>query len=81
MDKEAWQATIHGVAKSQMRLSTHTHTHTHTHTKSKSSHTLRCGYFTPTCLSLQIYSHVRETMHVKGHSLQRFCTISGFKTN
>ena len=24
MDREAWQATVHGVAKSQTRLSTHT---------------------------------------------------------
>ena len=26
MDSGAWQATIHGVTKSRMRLSTHTHT-------------------------------------------------------
>ena len=33
MDGEAWQATVHGVAKSQIRLrDSHTHTHTHTHT-------------------------------------------------
>ena len=36
MDRGAWQATVHGVAKSQTRLHmhpwTHTHTHTHTHT-------------------------------------------------
>ena len=33
MDREAWQATVHGVAKSQTWLSnSHTHTHTHTHT-------------------------------------------------
>ena len=30
MDRGACQAAIHGVAKSQTRLSTHTHTHTHT---------------------------------------------------
>ena len=28
-DRRAWWATVHGVAKSQTRLSTHTHTHTH----------------------------------------------------
>ena len=28
MDRGAWRATVHGVAKSQTRLSTHTHTHT-----------------------------------------------------
>ena len=28
MDRGAWQATIHGVAKSQTRLIIHTHTHT-----------------------------------------------------
>ena len=26
MDREAWQATVHGVAKSQSGLNTHTHT-------------------------------------------------------
>ena len=30
MDREAWQATVHGVTQSQTQLSTHTHTHTHT---------------------------------------------------
>ena len=33
MDREAWWATVHGVAKSQTQLkqlNTHTHTHTHT---------------------------------------------------
>ena len=30
MDREAWQATVHGVAKSWTRLSLHAHTHTHT---------------------------------------------------
>ena len=35
MDKGAWRATVHGVAKSQTQLSdSHTHTHTHIHTKS-----------------------------------------------
>ena len=29
MDREAWRAAIHGVAKSQRQLSTHTQTHTH----------------------------------------------------
>ena len=31
MDREAWHAAVHGVAKSWIRLNTHTHTHTHTH--------------------------------------------------
>ena len=30
MDSGSWQATVHGVTKSQTRLSTHVHTHTHT---------------------------------------------------
>ena len=33
MDRGAWWATVHGVAKSQTRLSDFTHTHTHTHTQ------------------------------------------------
>ena len=38
MDRVAWQTTVHGVAKSQTRLSdcaharVRAHTHTHTHT-------------------------------------------------
>ena len=42
MDREAWRAAVHGVAKSRRRLSdrteliptAHTHTYTHTHTRS-----------------------------------------------
>ena len=34
MDRGAWQATVHGIAKSQMSMHAHTHTHTHTHTHS-----------------------------------------------
>ena len=35
MDRGAWWATVHGVAKSRTRLSglAHAHTHTHTHTR------------------------------------------------
>ena len=29
IDRGAWRATVHGVAKSQRQLSTHTQTHTH----------------------------------------------------
>ena len=33
MDRGAWRATVHRVAKSQTQLNTHTHTHTNnTHT-------------------------------------------------
>ena len=32
MDRGAWRAIVHGVAKSQTRLSTHVNTHTNTHT-------------------------------------------------
>ena len=31
MNRGAWRATVHGVAKSRAQLNTHTHTHTHTH--------------------------------------------------
>ena len=31
LDRGAWQATVHAVAKSRTRQSTHMHTHTHTH--------------------------------------------------
>ena len=30
MVRGAWWATVHGIAKSWIKLSTHTHTHTHT---------------------------------------------------
>ena len=29
MDRGAWWATVHGIAKSRTQLYTHTHTHTH----------------------------------------------------
>ena len=29
MDRGAWRATVHAVAKSQTQLNEHTHTHTH----------------------------------------------------
>ena len=31
MDREAWQATVHGAAKAETAEHTHTHTHTHSH--------------------------------------------------
>ena len=34
MERGAWQATVHGVAKSQTQLGVRTHTHTHTHMQS-----------------------------------------------
>ena len=33
MDRGAWQVTVHGVTKSQTRLSARAHTHTHPHTR------------------------------------------------
>ena len=33
MDRGAWRAAVHGIAKSWTPLRTHTHTHTHTHTR------------------------------------------------
>ena len=43
MDRGAWRATVHGVAKSQTLLSTHTHTHTHTHSEPMSEVLIRRG--------------------------------------
>ena len=37
MDRRAWQATIHGVTKSQTQQSTHTYTLTHTRTHMKNT--------------------------------------------
>ena len=36
MDRGAWWAEVHRIAKSWTQLSTHTHTHTHTHTQEMS---------------------------------------------
>ena len=35
IDRGAWQATVHEVAKSWTQLLTHTHTHTHTHARAR----------------------------------------------
>ena len=43
MDRGAWEATAHGVSKSQTWLNTDTHTHTHTHTLIHMCQTL-CRY-------------------------------------
>ena len=43
MDKGAWRATVHGVAKSPTGLSAHTHALVHTHT-----HTLKGAELSPT---------------------------------
>ena len=32
MNRGAWKATVHGVAKIRTQLNTHTHAHTHAHT-------------------------------------------------
>ena len=37
MERGAWQATVHGVAKSRTQLKQHTHTHTHTHNMSRAN--------------------------------------------
>ena len=44
MDWGAWQATVHGVAKGQARLSMHTHTETHTHTHIHTQYTYMYRY-------------------------------------
>ena len=46
LDRGAWETTVHGVAMSRTRLSTHTyhtHTHTHTHTHCLKSVTRSCS--------------------------------------
>ena len=48
INRKAWQATIHGVTKSQTQLSDwHTHTHAHTHTRPCTScmFKLKRGFF------------------------------------
>ena len=54
MDREAWWATVHGVAKSQTRLSMHTHTHTHTHTCRNDDQRITFDAVSPTtnCMTL-----------------------------
>ena len=53
MDRGAWQATVHGITKSQTRLSTHTHprahTHTHTHTNPQGHPPLQTSAAGPGC--------------------------------
>ena len=41
MDRESWQATAHGVAKSRTRLSTHIHAYKNTLKEKKKNNTLK----------------------------------------
>ena len=45
VDRGAWQATVHGGAKSRTQLSVHvcTHTHTHTHTHTEWPYLTKCS--------------------------------------
>ena len=51
VDKEAWRAAVHGVAKNRTRLSTrahaYTHTHPHTHTYTQSDGPERIYHLVP----------------------------------
>ena len=42
MDRGAWPAIVHGVAKSQKCLRGHTHTHTYTHTHTQTQRAAVC---------------------------------------
>ena len=61
MDRGAWRARVHGIAKSWTRLSTHTHTHTHTHAhthnliKFLGEHLFSCIYLSPRFLFITIF--------------------------
>ena len=59
MDREAWRATVRGVAKSQTRLS-NSHTHTHTHTLKKRCYTKYQPYF---CVTINIYTCQLKKSH------------------
>ena len=76
-DREAWHAAIHGVAKSQTRLSdgteltylshcsasvTHTHTHTHTHTQMACQYEMVGADHILCCSHIMEASHSRSTM-------------------
>ena len=59
MDRGAWWATVHGVAKGQIQLSTHTHTHTHTHTFSSFVSVLECTlYLSSILLLVRVFHHL-----------------------
>ena len=51
MDRETWQATVHGVSKSQtqinMHVGMHAHTHTHTHTHTVLEHLMESSDHVP----------------------------------
>ena len=66
MDREAWRAAIHGVAKSQTeltdwvteQLSTHTHTHTHTHKFKSHTRLVASYYFIGQCSNWNMWNCV-----------------------
>ena len=63
MDRGAWWAIVHGVAKSQTQLSARTHKHTHTHTQTQSRFNIRSN--SGPCIRVHI-----EEIHLGYHLTQ-----------
>ena len=74
MDRGAWRATVHGVAKSQTRLKwLSACAHTHTHNMKCASHLEICFVFIPNCPE---GSTKRASMHL---GVRQVCVLSRVK--
>ena len=70
MDRGAWWATVHEIAKSWIPLNTHTHTHPHTHTL---THTQTLKWRESQMKTGVMLPQDRELSEVSREAWSRFC--------
>ena len=81
MDRGAWQATVHGVAKSRTRLSARAHTHTHAHiTLEHQVGPVSKGHMQATYLPAGMRAQFGSLIHMLLNEPFRFCCCR-YKSN
>ena len=68
MDRGAWQAIVHGVAKSRTRLIMDMHTHTHTHTRTQTHTRAHACTGAHACTDTHTCARTHAHMHTHMHT-------------